>query len=365
MPNSTAINFNLPTAAPGSLDVQWIHGSVSAKHNTDPDIQVHAYNEHTFILRQNMAVHVEAPFMFLLFGNERAILLDTGATRSHTFFPLRQTVDALISQWLTHHPRSSYPLIVAHTHLHRDHFEADSQFTDRPNTTVVGKSLEETIAFYGFQNWPVDAVTFDLGDRFHGVFSTSASLNHLMTLEDLTQVFERVHASLKEGGIFVFDLNHPEQLERWWYGQPTEGALSRYYAWMITPHYDASLAKGDFQVTIFHAPAQVPSLLETLLSPIKRLFYKVLSLPRFIGLRLKLIQNMATVEPQWKRRELTYPIKGHNLDHVKAALAQTGFKNISIQTIDGATTIATHHSAHFICTKPSLMSPSRASSHTT
>lgn len=172
MPNSTAINFNLPTAAPGSLDVQWIHGSVSAKHNTDPDIQVHAYNEHTFILRQNMAVHVEAPFMFLLFGNERAILLDTGATRSHTFFPLRQTVDALISQWLTHHPRSSYPLIVAHTHLHRDHFEADSQFTDRPNTTVVGKSLEETIAFYGFQNWPVDAVTFDLGGRTLNIIAT-------------------------------------------------------------------------------------------------------------------------------------------------------------------------------------------------
>ena len=89
MSNMTAINFDLPGAAPGSLDVQWIHGSVSAKHNTDPDIQVHAYNEHTFILRQNMAVHVEAPFMFLLFSNKRAILLDTGATRwpaRHLYF---------------------------------------------------------------------------------------------------------------------------------------------------------------------------------------------------------------------------------------------------------------------------------------
>ena len=83
--NSNQPNFTRLEAAPGSLDVKWIHGSVSAKHNSDPDIQVHAYNEHTFILRQNMAVHVEAPFMFLIFGRDRAILLDTGATRSPLF----------------------------------------------------------------------------------------------------------------------------------------------------------------------------------------------------------------------------------------------------------------------------------------
>jgi hypothetical protein len=29
------------------LGVDWIHGSVSAKHNTDPNIQVHWYDEHT------------------------------------------------------------------------------------------------------------------------------------------------------------------------------------------------------------------------------------------------------------------------------------------------------------------------------
>lgn len=240
---------------------------------------------------------------------------------------------------------------------------------------VTGLDGSEDMLRYARKNSPQasycleDARTFELGKQFDGIFSTSASLNHLMTLEDLTQVFQRVQVSLKDGGFFVFDLNHPKQLERWWQGQPTEGELSRYYAWMITPHYDASLAKGDFQVTIFQAPAQVPSLLETLLSPIKRLVYKVLSLPRFIGLRLKLIQNMATVEPQWKRRELTYPIKGHNLDHVKAALAQTGFQDISIQTIDGSTTIDTHHSAHFICTKPSTkpssISPSWSTSQTT
>ena len=162
---STSINFVLDTAAAGDLNVRWIHGSVSPKHNTDPDIQVHAYNEHTYILRQNMAVHYEAPFMFLLFGNERAMLLDTGATRSPDFFPLRQVVDDLIDRWLTQYPRQSYELFIAHTHLHRDHFEGDSQFLDRPHTQKVGRSLEETIAFYGFQHWPAEVVFFDLGGR--------------------------------------------------------------------------------------------------------------------------------------------------------------------------------------------------------
>jgi len=59
-----------------NLDVAWIHGSEAAKYNTDPDIQVHACDEHTYILRQNKAVHYEAPFMFLLFGAAKAVLLD-------------------------------------------------------------------------------------------------------------------------------------------------------------------------------------------------------------------------------------------------------------------------------------------------
>ena len=40
------------------LDVRWIHGSISAKHNTDPDIQVYWYDDDTVILRQNKAVQV-------------------------------------------------------------------------------------------------------------------------------------------------------------------------------------------------------------------------------------------------------------------------------------------------------------------
>ena len=74
------IDFTTGAPDPVDLDVRWIHGSRSARDNTDPRIQVHACDPHTFILRQSKAVNYEAPFLYLLCGNDRALLLDTGAT---------------------------------------------------------------------------------------------------------------------------------------------------------------------------------------------------------------------------------------------------------------------------------------------
>src|ERR1700753_3388855 len=47
--------------APGSLDVTWMHGSASCNQNTDPEVQVHAYNATTYIIRQNKCKTFEAP----------------------------------------------------------------------------------------------------------------------------------------------------------------------------------------------------------------------------------------------------------------------------------------------------------------
>ena len=89
------IDFVTDRPVPGSLAVRWHAGVVSPRHDTEPELQVHAYDEHTLILRQNMSVNYEAPFLFLLFGNERALLVDTGATAEPEFLPLRRTVDEL------------------------------------------------------------------------------------------------------------------------------------------------------------------------------------------------------------------------------------------------------------------------------
>jgi hydroxyacylglutathione hydrolase len=155
------VDFSAAPAA-GTLDVAWIHGG---KNSNDPLIQVHAYDEHTLILRQSKTVTFEAPFLYLLFGNDRAILFDTGATKDPAQFPLRTTIDGLVAAWLERNPRESYELIVAHTHAHGDHIAGDAQFADRPQTTVVGTGIDDVRSFFGFTGWPDQVVRYDLGGR--------------------------------------------------------------------------------------------------------------------------------------------------------------------------------------------------------
>ncbi|MBY8878789.1 MBL fold metallo-hydrolase [Actinacidiphila acidipaludis] len=150
---------------PAGLDVRWHAGWPSAKHDPAPEIQVHAFDESTLILRQNMSVHFEAPFLFLLFGSERALLIDTGATEDPAYFPLRRVVDEAVTDWLELHPRPGYGLVVAHTHGHGDHIAGDGQFTDRPDTVVVGPSPEAVRDFYGLAAWPEGSAEVDLGGR--------------------------------------------------------------------------------------------------------------------------------------------------------------------------------------------------------
>jgi hydroxyacylglutathione hydrolase len=145
--------------------VRWHAGWPSPAHDPAPGVQLHAYDESTLILRQNMSVHFEAPFLFLLLGAERALLLDTGATADPARFPLRRVVDEAIGGWLDLHPHPSYGLVVAHTHGHGDHIAADGQFADRPDTVTVGPGLDAVTGFFGLPDWPEGTARLDLGGR--------------------------------------------------------------------------------------------------------------------------------------------------------------------------------------------------------
>ena len=159
------IDFLKGAPTGGAPEPAWIHGALSNRRTTDPPIQVHAHDPHTYVLRQSKATSYEAPFVFLFLGNERALLLDTGAKADPERFPLRATVDGIIGDWLAEHPRDSYELVVAHTHGHGDHVAADSQFADRPHTTTVGVKVAAVQEFFGFTAWPEQIVSFDLGGR--------------------------------------------------------------------------------------------------------------------------------------------------------------------------------------------------------
>jgi hydroxyacylglutathione hydrolase len=180
---ATRIDFVASAPAPGTMDVRWIHGSPSAKHNTDPDIQVHAYNEHTFILRQNMATNYEAPFLFLLFGNDRVLLLDTGATTSAEHFPLRRTVEDVMRRWLAVHPREAYQLLVLHTHAHGDHTAGDTQFSGRQDTVVVGADRTTAWTHLGLAE-PGRTSLVDLGGRVLDGLATPGHHDSAVTFYD-------------------------------------------------------------------------------------------------------------------------------------------------------------------------------------
>jgi glyoxylase-like metal-dependent hydrolase (beta-lactamase superfamily II) len=127
----------------------------------NPQFEVHEYNQDLSIMRESGCSNYEKPFLYLLFGKERALLLDTGAGKTDVARVVKNQMD----HWLSQNGRASMPLIVAHTHAHRDHVSGDEDLKLLPQTTVVGIKPEAVQAFFGFHNWPLETVTYDLGGR--------------------------------------------------------------------------------------------------------------------------------------------------------------------------------------------------------
>ena len=226
-----------------NLDVAWIHGSEAAKYNTDPDIQVHACDEHTYILRQNKAVHYEAPFMFLLFGAAKAVLLDTGATANPGFFPLRRTVDEIIDGWLAEHPHpGDYGLLVLHTHGHGDHTAADGQFTGRPNTVLVGAARDAVWPYFGFDTEPESVAELDLGGRVLDCLGTPGHHNAAVTFYDRYTGILFTGDTVYPGRLYVFDwpafARSIDRLAGWCAQRPVSHLLGCHIEMTRTPGQD-------------------------------------------------------------------------------------------------------------------------------
>jgi len=143
---------------------KWIDGT----HGDEPATQVQALDADTFVIRQSVKTNFEAPFLYLLFGRDKALLIDTGAEGGR----IRPTVDKLVGDWLAAHKRSDIPLVVAHSHSHGDHIAGDAVFRDRPGTTVVGLKPADVAGFFGIGKWPTEIGKFDLGGRVLSIIPT-------------------------------------------------------------------------------------------------------------------------------------------------------------------------------------------------
>jgi hydroxyacylglutathione hydrolase len=166
-----------------SFPRQWDDGTDPA----GPEHQVHRYDDRTVIIRQALRTNYEGPFIYLLLGTERALLLDTGTGDAL----LRPVVDGLLS---------GQRLIVAHTHSHDDHVGGDAEFED-----VVGRSADDVATYFGIGDWPNDIVQFDLGDRVLDIIPIPGHHASHIAVYDRTTRLLFSGDSLYPGRLYVSD----------------------------------------------------------------------------------------------------------------------------------------------------------------
>jgi hydroxyacylglutathione hydrolase len=150
----------------GSLAEPWASGGPNCL--TVADWQVHAYNEDFYILRESGCIHFEKPFLYLIFGDRKALLEDTGvasATPEKTVIPTAPVIADLMVKWAQRKRHAPVPLLVIHSHSHSDHTAADAQFHQMQGVEFVAATPAAVQTAAGITHWPQDTGEIDLGNR--------------------------------------------------------------------------------------------------------------------------------------------------------------------------------------------------------
>lgn len=100
-----------------------------------------------------------------------------------------------------------------------------------------------------------DARNFHLPPIYHAVLSTYDSLNHIPSLEELTQVFSSVTACLQSEGVFLFDMNMEEGYRARWRG--SWGMVRESYAFIVHAVFDESEKLAKFITTVFRPAGEL------------------------------------------------------------------------------------------------------------
>ncbi len=97
-----------------------------------------------------------------------------------------------------------------------------------------------------------DARSFRLPEKYAAVISVFDSLNHVLTIEELTDVFARVHAALAPGGFFFFDLNMAAAYFLTW--NDNFGIVEDDLVCIVRTAWDGENRTARFDATIFNMP---------------------------------------------------------------------------------------------------------------
>jgi hydroxyacylglutathione hydrolase len=143
----------------GVLPGTWKTGGPNCM--TVPDWQVHEYNEDFYIIRESGCIHYEKPFLYLIFGQDKALLEDTGAGDVQT----APFVMDLLAKWAKKKNRAPVSLVVIHSHAHGDHIAGDKQFQAMAGVQFVAPEPSAISKAASIAKWPTDIGSIDLGGR--------------------------------------------------------------------------------------------------------------------------------------------------------------------------------------------------------
>lgn len=166
----------------GVFPEHWINGQDCA---AEPKGQVHRFNDDLYIIRQSVCTNFEAPFIYLIFGQDKVLMQDSGASD----FGQRQLVDAVIKEWLEQQQKETIELVVSHSHGHGDHVAGDSLFEGRPFTRIIKKDVQSVKSYFGLKNWPKGVSQIDLGSRLIDVLPLPGHQEaHIALYDHQTQI---------------------------------------------------------------------------------------------------------------------------------------------------------------------------------
>lgn len=102
----------------------------------------------------------------------------------------------------------------------------------RLQSTALTPQIAQSTAEGQLEFMQGDLTDFDLGRRFDGATCLYDSLNYITEPTDLQRAFERVRAHVKNGGVWIFDLNSEWAFRANLFSQSSRDARkSLHYAW--------------------------------------------------------------------------------------------------------------------------------------
>lgn len=235
--------------AGGGFPDHWISGGPDC--GAEPDIQIHQYNEDFYILRQSLCTNFEGPFIYLIFGEEKVLMQDTGAGG----IAIADTVYTIIDEWLDANDQDSIELIVSHSHGHGDHVAGNSQFTGQPNTTMTGTSQSAVANFFGVDDWPNELVEYDLGGRVIDVIPIPGHQSAHIALYDRETGILFTGDTLYPGRLYIANfIDYKRSIDRL-----VDFLAENTVCWVLGTHIEMTNEPGvDYQFGATHHPDEHP-----------------------------------------------------------------------------------------------------------